>query len=200
MGLSVISGNGNKQLLSLLYQGRKIARRYLVTNGFDGTLTMLGLMTGFYVSGTTELGVAINACLGAAIALFVSGFSSAYLSETAERKQELRELEQALLVDLEESRYGEASRYLPLLIASVNGFSPLFLSLLILSPIFLAYHGIAWPWSPFLLAIVIALFCIFLLGVFLGRISGMFWLWAGLRTVLIAVSMAAIILLFDIGR
>ena len=198
MGLSVILGNGNKQLLSLLYQGRKIARRYLVTNGFDGTLTMLGLMTGFYVSGTTELGVAINACLGAAIALFVSGFSSAYLSETAERKQELRELEQALLVDLEESRYGEASRYLPLLIASVNGFSPLFLSLLILSPIFLAYHGIAWPWSPFLLAI--ALFCIFLLGVFLGRISGMFWLWAGLRTVLIAVSMAAIILLFDIGR
>ena len=131
-----------QQLFSLLYRGRRIARRYLVTNGFDGTLTMLGLMTGFYVSGTKDLGVAINACLGAAIALFVSGFSSAYLSEKAERKQELQELEQALLVDLEESDYGEASRYLPFLIASVNGLSPLFFSLLILTTLFLSFHWI----------------------------------------------------------
>lgn len=199
MELSMIPEKG-KQLFSLLYRGRKIARRYLVTNGFDGALTMLGLMTGFYVSGTTELGVAINACLGAAIALFVSGFSSAYLSETAERRKELREMEQALLVDLKESHYGEASRYLPLFIASVNGFTPLLLSLLILSPLFLAYYGTAWPWSPFLLAIAVALLCVFLLGVYLGKISRSFWLWAGLRAVLIAVIMVVIILLFDIGR
>lgn len=187
-----------KQLFSLLYSGRKIARRYLVTNGFDGTLTILGMMTGFYVSGTKELGVAINACLGAAIALFVSGFSSTYLSEKAERQEELRELEQALLVDLEESHYGDASRYLPFLIASVSGLSPLFLSLLIIAPLFLSYHGIDLPCSPFLAAIAVALFCIFLIGVYLGKISRQFWLWAGLRTVLIALTLVAIILLFDI--
>ncbi len=187
-----------KQLFFILYRGRKIARRYLVTNGFDGTLTMLGLMTGFYVSGTKDLGVAINACLGAAIALFVSGFSSAYLSEKAERKQELQEFEQALLVDLEESRYGEASRYLPFFIASVNGLSPLFFSLLIISPLFLSFYGVEWPFSPFLVAIITALLCIFLLGVYLGKISRQFWLWAGLRTVLIAMILVAVILLFDI--
>ncbi|MEN8189888.1 MAG: hypothetical protein ABFS19_08580 [Thermodesulfobacteriota bacterium] len=192
-----MSPEKGKHLFSLLYRGRKIARRYLVTNGFDGTLTMLGLMTGFYVSGTQELGVAINACLGAAIALFISGFSSAYLSEKAERTEELRELEQALLVDLKESYYGEASRYLPFLIALVNGLSPLFLSLLIISPLFLSYHGIEWPCSPFLLAIAMALFCIFLLGVYLGEISKQFWLYAGFRTVLIAMILVAIILLFD---
>jgi predicted membrane protein (TIGR00267 family) len=195
----MIPDNG-KQLFSLLYRGRKIARRYLVTNGFDGALTMLGLMTGFYVSGTTELGVAINACLGAAIALFVSGFSSAYLSEAAECKKELQEMEQALLVDLKESHYGAASRYVPLFIASVNGFSPLLFSLLILTPLFLAYYGVAWPCSPFLLAIAVALFSIFLLGVYLGKISRSFWLWAGLRAVLIAAGMVAIILLFNIER
>lgn len=189
-----------KQCFSLLLRGRRIARRYLVTNGFDGALTMLGLMTGFYVSETEELKVAIHACLGAAIALFVSGFSSAYLSETAERKQELRELEQALLVDLEESHYGKASRYLPLLIASVNGFSPLLLSLFILSPLLLAYRGMVWPCSPFLVAIGVALVSIFLLGVYLGKIGRSFWLWAGLRTVFIAVIMMAIILLFDLGK
>jgi predicted membrane protein (TIGR00267 family) len=193
----MISEKG-RQLFVLLYRGRKIARRYLVTNGFDGTLTMLGMMTGFYVSGTKELGVAINACLGAALALFVSGFSSAYLSEKAERKQELRELEQALLVDLKESHYGEASRYLPFFIASVNGLSPLFLSLLIIAPLFLSYHGVEWPCSPFLLAIATALVCVFLLGIYLGRISRQFWLWAGLRTVLIAMILVAIILLFGV--
>lgn len=142
-------GKGN-HFFSLLYRGRRIARRYLITNGFDGALTMLGLMTGFYVSGTTDLRVAVNASLGAAIALFVSGFSSAYLSETAERKQELRELEQALLVDLEESHHGKASRYLPLLIASVNGFlpfsSPCLFSLLYSLPVM----GSPGPGLPFL--------------------------------------------------
>ena len=187
------------QLFSLLYRGRKIARRYLVTNGFDGALTMLGLMTGFYVSGTTEMGVAINACVGAAIALFVSGFSSAYLSETAERKKELQEMEQALLVDLTESHHGEASRFLPLYIALVNSFSPLLFSLLILSPLFLSYYGVPLPLSPFLLAIVMGLSSIFLLGVYLGKISSTQWLWAGLRTVFIAVIMVGIILLFDIS-
>ena len=56
-----------------------------------------------------------------------------------------------------------------------------------------------WP-ARILLAIAVALFCVFLLGVYLGKISRSFWLWAGLRAVLIAVSMVAIILLFDIGR
>ena len=186
------------QLATLLYRGREIARRYLVTNGFDGALTMLGLMTGFYLGGATEVKVAINACLGAAIALFVSGFSSAYLSETAERKKELREMEQALLIDLKESHYGKASRYLPLFIALVNGFSPLLLSLLILLPLFLTHHGISLPCSPFLVAIAVAFCCIFFLGVYLGKISRSFWLWSGLRAVLIAVSMMAIIMLFDL--
>ena len=62
-----------------------IVRRYFVVNGFDGALTMLGLIMGFLVSGPASLGVIISACLGAAIALGVSGVSSAYVSEVAER-------------------------------------------------------------------------------------------------------------------
>jgi len=69
-----------KQISLHLLRAGNITRRYLVTNGFDGALTMLGMLTGFYTSGMTNLSVAISACLGAAIALFVSGLSSAYLS------------------------------------------------------------------------------------------------------------------------
>jgi VIT1/CCC1 family predicted Fe2+/Mn2+ transporter len=35
----------------------------------------------------------------------------------------------------------------------------------------------------------------FLLGVYLGRISGTFWLWAGLRTLLVAAVTAVLIYL-----
>jgi len=185
-----------KHLMLHILRAQSIARRYLITNGFDGSLTMLGMVTGFYTSGMTELSVAISACLGAAVALFISGLSSAYLSEKAEREKELRELEQALVTDLKESDYGQASRYLPILVALVNGLSPLLLSLVILLPLFFAEQIHALPSSPFINAIVVALICIFFLGVYLGKISKTFWLWSGLRTLFIAMATVAIILLF----
>lgn len=188
--------NKQKHLMLHILRARSIARRYLITNGFDGALTMLGMITGFYTSGMTELSVAISACLGAAVALFISGLSSAYLSEKAEREKELRELEQALVTDLKESDYGTASRYLPILVALVNGLSPLLLSLLIILPLFLAEQGYVLLFSPFINSIIVALICVFFLGLFLGKISKTFWLWSGLRTLAIAIITVAIILFF----
>lgn len=192
-----MASRNQKQILLHLFRAENITRRYLVTNGFDGALTMIGMMTGFSTSGITDLSVAINACLGAATALFISGLSSAYLSEKAERENELRDLEQALVVDLKESDYGRASRYLPLLVALVNGLSPLLLSLVILIPLFLAKQGCALPLSPFSTAIIVGLVCVFAIGVFLGNISKTFWLWSGLRTLVIAMVTVAIIFFFE---
>ena len=188
----------NQKLVVLHFlRAWSIARRYMVTNGFDGALTMLGMLTGFYSSGMTDLYVAISACLGAAIALFISGLSSAYLSEKAEREQELRGLEQALVVDLQDSDYGHASRYLPIFVALVNGLSPLLLSLVILSPLYLAEQGYALLFSPFINALILGLICIFFFGVFLGKIGNTFWLWSGLRTLIIAAVTVAIILFIE---
>lgn len=180
-----------------IQRAEDIARRYFVTNGFDGALTMLGLMSGFYFRGNADPTVALSASLGAAIALFMSGISSAYLSESAERRKELQELEQALITDLTQSDYGKASRYLPVIIALVNGFSPLLISLLILAPLWLSEIGLGFPISPFLAAIIIALTCTFLLGLFLGSISKTHWFLAGLRTLSIAIVTLFIIILFE---
>ena len=189
----------NNQKLVVLHFLRAwtIARRYMVTNGFDGALTILGMLTGFYASGMTDLKVAISACMGAVIALFISGVSSAYLSEKAERQQELRGLEQALIADLKESDYGQASRYLPIFVALVNGLSPLLLSLVILSPLFLAAQGVELFLSPFINSIILGVICIFFFGVFLGKIGSTFWLWSGLKALLIAIATIAIILFFE---
>jgi predicted membrane protein (TIGR00267 family) len=172
-----------------------IIRRYFVVNGFDGALTMLGLIIGFLVSGASDVSVIINVCLGAAIALGVSGVSSAYISEVAERKRALGKLQDAMITDLRDSVHGEAARGVPLLIALVNGLAPLAISLLILTPLIAANAGFTLPVSPLYAAVAIALLLIFMLGVFLGNIAGISWLRSGIQTLLVAILTAALIYL-----
>jgi predicted membrane protein (TIGR00267 family) len=171
-----------------------IARRYFVVNGFDGALTMLGLISGFQLAGTEDLKVMIGGCVGAAVALGVSGVTSAYLSEVAERQRSLAKLEEAMLHDLSRSQHARAARFLPLLIALVNGAAPLLLSLIIISPLWLAQAGVPLPLGPLPLAIVLALCCIFALGIFLGRIGGTHWLLSGMKALLIGIVTMLIIL------
>ncbi len=178
---------------------RDIVRRYFVVNGFDGALTMLGLIIGFLVSTPADLSLIINACLGAAIALGVSGVSSAYVSESAERKRALGKLEEAMISNLQESAHGEAARLAPILIALVNGSAPLIISLLILIPLWLSNAGVPLPLPPLYAAIIIALLLVFLLGVFLGRIAGVSWLRSGIQTLLIAIATAVLIYMFAGG-
>jgi predicted membrane protein (TIGR00267 family) len=183
------------RFLFQLTHAHSIARRYFVTNGFDGALTMLGLTMGFYSSDSVATPVIISACLGAAIALTVSGLASAYVSELAEREKELRELEQAVVGDLENTAHGRAARWVPILIAVVNGFSPLLMALLIMTPLWLSEAGIALPLTALECAIVTAFLSLFMLGVLLGTVSGQFWLWSGLRTLIIALITAGVVLL-----
>lgn len=163
-----------------------ILRRYFIVNGFDGALTMLGIMMGFLLSPPTGLFVVINACLAAAIALGVSGVSSAYVSEVAERKRELGKLESAMISDLSESAHGEAARWVPFVVALVNGASPLGICLLILAPLWIAQAGHELPASPLQLSIAVAFCLIFFLGVLLGRIANVSWFRSGVQTLSVA--------------
>jgi predicted membrane protein (TIGR00267 family) len=172
-----------------------IARRYFVVNGFDGALTMLGLITGFAASGGVPLSSVIVACEGAALALGISGISSAYISETAEKESELRELERAMVADLAQSARGRAARVLPLVIALVNGIAPVVMSAAIIAPLWIAESGVPLPLAPLELSLVAAMFVIFLLGIYLGHVSGTFLLWAGLRALLIAAVTASLVFL-----
>jgi VIT1/CCC1 family predicted Fe2+/Mn2+ transporter len=49
--------------------------------------------------------------------------------------------------------------------------------------------------APLETSIAVALGVLFLLGVFLGRISGTAWLWSGIRTLLVGLLTAALIFL-----
>jgi predicted membrane protein (TIGR00267 family) len=185
------------RILFLLHITRShgILRRYFVVNGFDGALAMLGLNMGFYVGGPVDPAVALTACLGTAIALGMSGLSSAYISEFAERRKWLRELEEAMVKDLTESAHGAAARVVPLLVAAVNGAAPLLIALFITIPWWLANVGMPLGLQTAESAIVLAFLAVFSLGVFLGQVSGTSWLWSGIKAALVALVTASLILL-----
>jgi len=184
------------RLLLHLAQSQGLMRRYFVVNGFDGALALLGLLTGFQLGDArVQLPVVIAAGLGTTVALGISGLTSAYLSESAERRRSLSHLEQAMLTDLAASEHGVAARWLPWLIALVNGAAPVLLALLIMLPLWLAQAGVPLPVAPLQAAIATAFACIFGLGVFLGSVGGTHWLWSGIKALLIAVATVLIILL-----
>lgn len=184
-------------LLFKISKSSRIARRYFVVNGFDGALTTLGLLIGFYMGETPTLHVAITACLSAAIALGMSGFSSGYVSEAAEKKREFHKLQTAMVSDLSGSAQDRASRWAPLWIALVNGLAPMVISLIIVTPLLLASAGFAMPYGPYEIAIATDFFLIFLLGVFLGRVGGTFWLFSGFQTV--AIGLMTVLLIYLIA-
>ena len=181
------------KLLLEISGSEAIMRRYFVVNGFDGALTLLGLLMGFHVSGQVDLSVVITSCLATALALGMSGISSAYISEAAERRNSLAQLERAMVSSLDESHHARAATWIPWLVALVNGIAPLLLGLLIITPLWLGNSGLVSWEDPLLLAMGVALGIVFLLGVFLGRIGGTFWLWSGLQAMAVALVTLALI-------
>ena len=83
-------------------------------------------------------------------------------------------------------------------VAVVNGAAPMLFALLIISPLWLAENGLDLPADPLFVAGGVAFVIIFLLGVFLGRVSGTFWLWSGLRS--LGVGATTIVLFLLVSR
>jgi predicted membrane protein (TIGR00267 family) len=183
------------RLLLRISGTQAIVRRYAVVNGFDGALTMLGMLLGFYLSEDIPLLTMLNACLGVSVALAVSGVSSAYISESAEQQKALDKLRGAMVSDMEDSAHSRAAMLAPVVVALANGASPLVMGLLIMFPLWLNHLGMEiWP-GAIEAAILTAVSLIFLLGMFLGRVRGTSLLISGLLTLLIAAITAGLIFL-----
>ena len=80
----------------------KIARRYFVNNFYDGMLTILGILLGFFVILLDNPNQPIQSVfivmtgLGTSISMLISGISGSYLSEKAEQKKGKKELYKAM--------------------------------------------------------------------------------------------------------
>jgi len=93
-----------------------IARRYFVNNFYDGMLTVLGILLGFFVlilkgdQDSIESYFVILTGVGSSISMLISGLTGSYLSEKAEQKKIKDELNRAMVItDSEEEEVLEDS-------------------------------------------------------------------------------------------
>ncbi|MGD0998158.1 MAG: hypothetical protein ABR941_07560 [Thermoleophilia bacterium] len=174
----------------------EIARRYFAMNAFDGVLTTLGVLVGSYIGRVHSAHQVIAVGLGAAVAMGVSGFYGSYLIERAERDRSLRELEDVTLSSLEDSDIAAASTYATIVVACVDGASPFAAAALVLIPFFLGFASIH---AAYLAGVVIAFVELFLLGLFLGRVSRQRLVWSGVKLAVAGVLCLALSALLDLG-
>jgi len=81
-----------------------IARRYFVNNFYDGMLTILGILLGFFIlifkegQQTVDSHIVILTGFATSISMFMSGLSGSYISEKAEQKRLKAELDKAMVI------------------------------------------------------------------------------------------------------
>lgn len=162
----------------LLVTGRySVARRHVAEAVFEGVLPMLGIILAGYISAhMQELFVVFEATLlaavGTSIAHFVSGFGGAYLTERAEGHHLIEELKKnSKSLKLSPSLIVSMEHETTMLISFIKGAVPAVSVLITASPMFFAIFGFIDYLGSFLVSIGVGLTLLFMLGIFLGKIS-----------------------------
>ena len=118
-----------------------ISRRYFVMNAFDGALTILGVIIGAFIAGVLEPITIITAAISGSIAMGISGMSGAYMTEKAERTKELKELQRAMVSNLENGLHHRSHRFATIFASLIDGLSPAFAAMIVVSPFFIVTYG-----------------------------------------------------------
>lgn len=164
----------------------EIGRRVIANNGFDGILTIIGVLMGSYVAGVQEPRIVVSTGLATCMAIGISGAWGSYMAETAERKHELQELGQALLRDMHGSKQARAARFATLVITALDGLSPFLAGMTMLIPFLIP--GLCTEISHcYLASISLAMIELFGLGAFLGKVARESIVRSGLRMILAGI-------------
>jgi len=95
-----------------------IARRYFVNNFYDGMLTILGILLGFFIlivkegQQTVDSHIVILTGFATSISMFMSGLSGSYISEKAEQKRLKAEIDKAMVLMTEKGEKEEDDKLL----------------------------------------------------------------------------------------
>lgn len=163
-----------------------IARRYFAMNAFDGVVTIIGVLAGSRAAHIDRPEIVITTGLATAVAMGISGFWGAYLTESAERRRSLDDLGKQTLTDLRGTQLWRASRAAVVIVTLVDGLSPFGASVLVLLPFFAASLFTSME-QVYRASFALALLALFGLGVFLGRTARERALPYGLKTMVAGV-------------
>jgi len=170
---------------------RAISRRYFVSNGFDGTLTCIGVVVGAVLSGIPDGLTVVKIGLGAAVGLGTSAIWSVWEIERAETRAEILRIERAMLVDMDDTRVQRDRQGARLVHATMSGLGPLIGILVPLSP-FLLEGAVLSMVEAALVAVALGIGILGVFGAYMGSISGQRWYVAAARMALAGLVVAVI--------
>ncbi|WP_117594425.1 VIT1/CCC1 transporter family protein [Haloprofundus halophilus] len=159
---------------------RSISRRYFISNGFDGTLTSIGIGVGAYLSGVPDGLTVFKIGLGAAVGLGTSGVWSVWEIERAEKRAEIARIERAMLTNLQETDVQQRQESARKINAAASGVGPLIGIVLPLLP-FLAVGASLSLFLATVASVLVGVLVLFVFGAYLGTISKQNWVVAGIR-------------------
>ncbi|MFB6105637.1 MAG: VIT1/CCC1 transporter family protein [Halobacteriaceae archaeon] len=168
-----------------------ISRRYFVSNGFDGTLTSIGVTVGAYLSGIPHGGTVVKIGLGAAVGLGTSGVWSVWEIERAEKRAERKRIERAMLTDLEGTVVSRDLFAARLVNALASGLGPVLAVFVVVSPFLFATWAVSMLVAT-LLSVAAGVAVLFALGSYVGDMADLNWWVAGLRMGAAGVVVAAL--------
>ena len=170
-------------------------RRAFANNAFDGALTFLGILMGNLVLDEFNPSTVIKIGLSTCLAIGMSGSFGRFLSERAERKHALRQIEKSMLTDLNDSMLAEESKNKTFMVSFIDGISPALALILPVFPFFLANTNLISVQSSIVLSFILVILVLFGLGVFLGKTSDENAFLYGLGTVAVGFFTSLIIFL-----
>ncbi|GGK77402.1 VIT1/CCC1 transporter family protein [Haloarcula sebkhae] len=159
---------------------RAISRRYFISNGFDGTLTSIGIIVGAVLSGVPDGYTVIKIGLGAAVGLGTSAVWSVWEIERAETRAEIRRTERAMLKDLDDTRVQRDQSGARFVHAIMSGLGPLIGVLIPLTP-FVVEGTVVTMAEAALIAVGLGIGVLGAFGAYMGSISGQRWYVAAAR-------------------
>ena len=168
-----------------------IARRYFVSNGFDGALTGVGITIGAYLSRRPDGLTVVKIGLSGAVGLTTSGVWSVWEIERAEIKAELHDIKDTMLTDLSGTQIERNKNSNQVINALMSGLGPLFGLVLPLIPFL--FEGVTLSlFQAAILSVAVAVGVLFAFGAYMAPISRQRWYIAGIRMGLAGIVVAVI--------
>ncbi|MCE4610904.1 MAG: hypothetical protein F7B17_02910 [Desulfurococcales archaeon] len=185
-----------KRLVKVYPDTPNIARRMFVTNAMDGLLAAIGVNVGGFSVDVDPRVLALSIMGGALSMGLLSAVVGVYLSERAERLNEVKRLEKKVGRSLRGSLYWRAAMLVPIYIALWSGVGVLVFPALTATPYLAASAGILGMGEAFALSLASALALMATLGYYLGVVSGESRLLYTLRGLALGAGGAVVVYLF----
>jgi len=130
---------------------------------------LLGVIVGSAFVSRPDLEVILGTLMTTSLALGVSSGVSVYEAEVLERERHIREMEDAMLTDLEGTRFEQSVRNVAIIVASINFSTPLLSCVVYIFPFLFSSLEMIGIRTAAWIAISTVLLSLLLVGTYMGR-------------------------------